>query len=167
MCFLLIYLLLFVCADVRVTGRSWGGGCCSALWCGHQAIIFLFFWFTQLTCLITISNHNNQPNIREKDADLLWKRSSRQRDFNHPPFLLWLCGTCQLIVHVFLHSPMQTKSHRMFILLPLPRLLFIVQDACLHTYDTIWSSRIGHQMRYREPKKLVFRSVQFEDVIEI
>ena len=36
---------------------------------------------------------------------------------------------------------------------------FIAQDACSQTYDPIWSSRIGHQMRYREPKKLVFGGV--------
>ena len=35
---------------------------------------------------IKISNHNNQRNIREKDADLLWNRSSRQRNFIRPPF---------------------------------------------------------------------------------
>ena len=29
----------------------------------------------------------------------------------------------------------------------------------IQTYDPIWSSRIGHQMRYREPKKLVFGGV--------
>ena len=71
----------------------------------------------------TISNHNNQPNIREKDADLLWNRSSRQRDFNRPPFYCEFMACIVLNVHVFLPSIMQTYSHGMFSLLPLPRLL--------------------------------------------
>ena len=72
---------------------------------------------------ITISSHNNQPNILEKDANLLCSRSSRQRNFNHPPFYCEFMACIVLIVHVFLPLMMQTYSHRMFILLPLPRLL--------------------------------------------
>ena len=71
----------------------------------------------------TISNHNNQPNICEKDADLLWNRSSRQRDFNRLPFYCEFMACIVLNVHVFIPSTMQTYSHRMFSLLPLPRLL--------------------------------------------
>ena len=71
----------------------------------------------------TISNHNNQRNIREKDADLLWNRSSRQRDFNRPPFYCEFMACIALIIYVFLPSPVQTYSHEMFSLLPLPRLL--------------------------------------------
>ena len=70
-----------------------------------------------------------------------------------------------LIIHVFLPSPVQTYSHGMFSLLPLPRLLSSYK---MHVSKlTIRSSRIGNQMRYREPKKLVFRSVCFKNVIEI
>ena len=72
---------------------------------------------------ITISNHNNQPNIHEEDADLLCNRSSRQRNFNHPPFYCEFMACIVLIVHIFLPSIMQTYSHRMFSSLPLPRLL--------------------------------------------
>ena len=71
---------------------------------------------------ITIANHNDKRNIREKDASLLWNRSSRQCDFNHPPFYREFMTCIALIVHVFLPSPMQTYSHGMFSLLPLPRL---------------------------------------------
>ena len=55
---------------------------------------------------ITISNHNNQPNIREKDADLLCNRSSHQRDFNHPPLYCESMVCIVLIVHIFLPSIM-------------------------------------------------------------
>ena len=72
---------------------------------------------------ITISNHNNQPNIREKDADLFRNRSSRQRDFNRPPFYCEFMACIVLNGHVFLPSIVQTYSHGMFSLLPLPRLL--------------------------------------------
>ena len=39
------------------------------------------------TCTI-LSNHYDNPKTREKNADLLCKRSSL-RDFDRPPFLLW------------------------------------------------------------------------------
>ena len=39
------------------------------------------------TCTI-LSNHYDSPKTREKNADLLCKRSSL-RDFDRPPFLLW------------------------------------------------------------------------------
>ena len=60
MCFLFIYLSIFVymCRRARYGtepgGGEGGGRGGSALWHGHQAIIFLFFWFTQLTCLSTV-----------------------------------------------------------------------------------------------------------------
>ena len=45
-----------MCGDTRFNehtrgGGEGGGGGGGVFWCGHQAIIFLFFWFTQLTCL--------------------------------------------------------------------------------------------------------------------
>ena len=54
---------------------------------------------------ITISNHNNQRKIREKDADLLWNRSSCQCDFNHLPFYCKFMVYIALVVHVFLSFP--------------------------------------------------------------
>ena len=51
--YLYTYQYLYTCADARFMGGGGGGGG-STLWRGHQAIIFLFFWFTQLTCLIYI-----------------------------------------------------------------------------------------------------------------
>ena len=72
---------------------------------------------------IALSSHNNQPNIRKKDADLLCIRSWHQLDFNRPPFYCEFMACIVLIVHVFLPSIMQTYSHGMFSLLPLPRLL--------------------------------------------
>ena len=39
------------------------------------------------TCTI-LSNHYDSPKTREKNADLLCKRSSL-RDFDRLPFLLW------------------------------------------------------------------------------
>ena len=63
--------------------------------------------------------------------------------FQSSVILLWLSDTCPLIVHVFLPSPVQTKSHGTFSLLPLPRLL---------------SSYKMHVSKL---------TIQFEDVIEI
>ena len=57
---------------------------------------------------ITIYNHNHQPKIREKDADLFWNMSSCQRDFNRPPFYREFMACIVLDVHDFLPSIMQT-----------------------------------------------------------
>ena len=43
---------------------------------------------------------------------------------------------------------------------------FILQAVCSHTCDLILSNSIGRDMRYGESKKLVFRGVQFKDVVE-
>ena len=67
--------------------------------------------------------NNNQPNIHEKDADLLWNRSSRQHDFNRLPLYSEFMACIVLNVHIFLPSIMQTYSHGMFSLLSLPSLL--------------------------------------------
>ena len=88
-----------------------------------RSILYPSSSIVQNEVYITISNHNNQRNIREMDADLLWNRSSRQRDFNHPPFYCEFMACIALIIYVFLPSPVQTYSHGMFSLLPLPRLI--------------------------------------------
>ena len=94
---------------------------------------------------ITISNHNNQRNICEKDADLLWNSSSPQRDFNRMPFYCEFMACIALIVHVFLPSVMQTYSHGMFSLLPLPRLLSSYK---MHVSKlTIWFDQVESATR--------------------
>ena len=94
---------------------------CSVLFSSKASQKFVSIFKNEV--YITISNHNNQRNTLEKDADLLWNRSSHQRDFNRLPFYCEFMTCIALIVHVFLPSPMQTYSHGMFSLLPLPRLL--------------------------------------------
>ena len=72
---------------------------------------------------ITISNCNNQPNVREKAADLLCNRFLRQYNFNRLPFYCEFMLCIVFIVHIFLPFILQNYSHGMFSLLPLPRLL--------------------------------------------
>ena len=48
-----------------------------------------------------------------------------QRESSRPPFYCEFMACIVLIVHVCLPSIMQTYSHRMFSLLPLPRLLLL------------------------------------------
>ena len=104
---------------------------CSVLFISRvsQKFVSLFNHSVNLV-YITISNHNNQPSIREKDADLLWNRSSRQRDFNRPPFYCEFMACIVLNIHVFLPSIMQTYSHGMFSLLPLPS--FFYRTRCMY-----------------------------------
>ena len=78
---------------------------------------------SQAWCIVEIHHSGGKPLICKKDADLLWNRSSRQRDFNRPPFHCEFMACIVLNIHIFLPSKMQTYSHRMFSLLPLPRRL--------------------------------------------
>ena len=87
--------------------------------------------------------------------------------FQSSAILLWVYGMyCIECSHFssFHNADLQPRNVQF---VTLAQASFIAQDVCIQTYDPVWSSRISHQMRYREPKKLVFRGVSFKDVLEI
>ena len=86
---------------------------------------------------ITISNHKNQPNVREKDADLLWNRSSRQRDFNRPPFTVSFRACIVLNWSRFSSFHNANLEPRNVQFIAFAQASFIAQDACIQTYAPI------------------------------